>query len=273
LVLVDDLLDRTPEWRAFSPMEKAARIRTGPPLSLQHFDHGLSTTFHPRQDHVGKPLPSKTQQLMWRLHQWQHRARTHASRDRNLVQAMSELSRLADTLNIPPDVTENAARIYRKALQRGLVRGRSIQGVTAASLYLACRQTRLPRKLDTFADASNRTPKEVSRCIRLLHNALNLALPIDGPEKYLPKIASTLGLPQHLQNRARQLIQTARQHHAIEGKSPVSIAAAILYIAARMEDTPVTQLAIAMAAGVTEVTIRNRYKDLDRALDLDLVKS
>jgi transcription initiation factor TFIIB len=273
LVLVDELLDRTPEWRAFTLTEKASRARTGSPVSLQRFDKGFSTTFIPSQGPFGTRLSSTTRRKMQRLQRWQHRARTQSSRDRNLVQAMNELTRLADTLNVPSDVTENAARIYRKALQQNLVRGRSIHGITAAALYLACRQVHLPRKLDLFSEDSSRTPKEVSRSIRLVLNVLGLTLPIDTPEKYLPKIISTLGLPHHVQNTALTLLQTARQRHAVEGKSPVGIAAATIYIAALLENTPITQQKIATVADVTEVTIRNRYQDLARTLDLDLVKS
>jgi transcription initiation factor TFIIB len=273
LVLIDDLLDRTPEWRAFTSEEWRRRMRTGAPASLRWFDKGLSTTFLPNNDSSGKQLPPSVRYKMQRLQRWQHRARTQASRDRNLAQAMTELTRLADTLNIPPDVTENAARIYRKALQNDLVRGRSIHGITAASLYLACRQMRLPRKLNLFAEASSRTPKEVSRSVRVVLNALGLTLPIDTPEKYLSKIVSTLGLPQCVQNTALTIIQTAHQHHAIVGKSPVGIAAATIYLAARVEDIPVTQQKIAAVAGVTEVTVRNRYHDIVHVLNLDLVKS
>jgi transcription initiation factor TFIIB len=270
LVLVEDILDRTPEWRAFTPDEQRLRLRTGSPASLQHFDKGLSTTFLPHQGPFGTRLSAQVRQKMQRLQRWQNRARTQSSYDRNLVQAMAEISRLADHLTIPSDVKENAALIYRKALNRNLVRGRSIQAIAAASLYLACRLTQLPRKLSVFADNSDRTLKEISRYYRLIHRTLRITLPLDDPEKYLPNIASHLGLHQHVQNTAIQLIHKAQQRHAVVGKSPVGIAAAALYIAARLAETPVTQKTVAEAANVTEVTIRNRYQSLAYALNLKL---
>ena len=272
LVLFEDSLDPTPEWRAFTSEEHRARARAGAPTSLRHFNIGLSTTFRPHHDYVGNLLPSQARQKMLRLQRWQTRAQTQSSRDRNLVQAMSELSRLTDRLNIPSNVAENAAFIYRKVLHRKLIQGRSIHAITAASLYLACRLTKLPRKLTMFANASSRTIKEISRCYRLIHRTLNIEIPIDDPEIYLPKIASNVGLPQRVQNTAIQLIHTAQQRHAVVGKSPIGIAAAALYIAALLEDTPVTQKAVAEAADVTEVTIRNRYQSLARTLDLGLTK-
>lgn len=274
LVLDEDHLDQSPEWRAFSPDEQRARVRSGPPTSLRYLNGGLATTFLPRHDPSGNVLPFPAQQTMQRLQRWQHRAQTQSSHDRNLTQAMTELARLADYLNIPSTVTEHAAFLYRKALHQNLVRGRSIHAITAASLYLACRLTQLPRQLTMFADANEQPHararvKEISRYYRLLQRALNLEIPVDDPTIYLPKIASNLGLTQRIQNTAIQLIHSAKQRHAVVGKNPVSIAAAALYIAARGDATPVTQKAVAAAAEVTEVTIRNRYKSLTHALELE----
>jgi transcription initiation factor TFIIB len=267
------MLNRAPEWRAFTFEDQQTRVRTGAPVSLQFVDQGLATTFQPDKDAQGRVLPFEKRQLLWRLRRWQYRARAHSSQERNLMNAMTELTRLADALNIPSDIRENAAILYRKALHHNLIRGRSIHAVVAASLYLACRRTQLPRKLSTFAHQSNRTLKEITRCYRLIHNALNIDAPIDDPEKYIPKIASNLHAPQHVQNTAIHLIYKAHECHAVEGKNPVAIAAAALYIAGRLEHAALTQEQVAQAADVTVVTIRNRYQGLARALDLDLVKS
>jgi transcription initiation factor TFIIB len=272
LVLVEETLDMSPEWRAYSPAEKQLRERTGLPTTLRHSTMGFATTFLPHHDSGGQLLSSDVRQKMQRLQRWHHRMQMHSSRDRNLQRAMAELSRLADHLNIPPQVTENAAFIYRKALNNKLVRGRSIHAITAASLYLACRAMMLPRKLTMFADASSRTMKEISRCYRLIHQTLKIEIPIDEPEKYVSRIASKASLNQAIQNKAIKLIHAAQQRHAVMGKSPVAIAAAALYIAARRETAPVTQKAIATAAEVTEVTIRNRYRDLAQVLNLDLLR-
>jgi transcription initiation factor TFIIB len=272
LVLFEENLNPAPEWRAYTPEEKQVLARGGAPTSLRHFTMGFSTTFLPHHDSDGKLLPSAARQKMHRLQKWQSRAQMQSSRDRNLLVAMAELSRLADHLNIPQDVTEYTAIIYRKAFQRKIVRGRSIHAVIAASLYLACRLMRVPRKLTLFGEYSGRSMKEISRCYRLIHQSMNFSIPIDGPEKYVPKIASSARLDQSVQNTAVQLIHTAHSRHAVVGKSPVAIAAAALYIAARLGSVPVTQKNIATAAGVTEVTIRNRYQNLARILDLQLAK-
>ena len=272
LVLQDEILDQKPEWRAFTPEETRSKARTGPPASLRQFDKGLSTTFQPYKDTYGRSLPMRERLKMMRLRKWNIRARVHSSDERNLSQAMNELTRLSDKLHIPASVEENAALIYRKALDEGLIRGRSIKSIAAAALYAACRLTRTPRSLKEVAEASTRSRKDISRFYRLLQRELEMNMPVPDPAKYVSKIASKAGLSQKTQNTAIQLLQEASKRKAIVGKGPMGMAAATLYIAAAMNGEKITQREVAEAAGVTEVTIRNRYKDLDRLFDLGLKK-
>ena len=270
LVVSDLILDQEPEWRAFTPEEQRAKARAGAPTSLKQFDKGLSTTFQPYKDAYGRSLSINERLKMMRLHKWNIRATVHSSAERNLSQAMNELARLTDRLHVPSDVDEHAALIYRKVMGKGLTRGRSIKGFAAASLYAACRLTRTPRSLKEITDASPMKPKDVSRCYRLLQQELAMNMPVDGPAKYVSKIASKAGLSQKTQNTAMQLLKEARKRWAVVGKGPTGMAAATLYIAATMNGEKITQRELAKAAEVTEVTVRNRYKDLDELFDLGL---
>ena len=142
------MLDKGPEWRAFTQQEKASRSRVGMPTSYSIHDKGLSTTISQvDRDAFGRKLPQSTRLQMWRLRKWQIRSRVHSSIDRNLSQAMSELERLSGKVSISPSLKEKAALIYRKALEKGLVRGRSINAITSAALYAACRESGTPRTL------------------------------------------------------------------------------------------------------------------------------
>jgi transcription initiation factor TFIIB len=270
LVLQDEILDQKPEWRAFTPEETRAKARTGPPASLKRFDKGLTTTFQPYKDTYGRALPMRERLKMMRLRKWNIRARVHSSAERNLSQAMTELTRLSDKLHIPASVEENAALIYRKALDKGLIRGRSIKSIAAASLYAACRLESTPRSLKEVAEASTRRRKEISRGYRLLQQSLNIRMPVDNPAKYVSKIASRVRLDQTTENLAIKLLQKAKKIKVDVGKGPTGIAAAALYIAAIMNKSKVTQRELAKAAGVTEVTVRNRYGGLNKSLDLGL---
>ncbi|KAF6249708.1 MAG: transcription initiation factor IIB, partial [Nitrosopumilus sp. YT1] len=137
-----------PEWRSFQKDGGSDPARTGAPSSLTIHDMGLSTIINPQnRDATGKPLTASMKSTITRLRTWDSRSQSSATADRNLRQALNELNRLKDKLTISSSVLEKAAYLYRKALEKKLVRGRSISAMIAASLYAACRDTETPRTL------------------------------------------------------------------------------------------------------------------------------
>jgi transcription initiation factor TFIIB len=269
LVLYEQMLDKGPEWRAFTQQEKASRSRVGTPTSYSIHDKGLSTTISQiDRDAFGRKLPLSTRLQMWRLRKWQIRSRVHSSIDRNLAQAMTELDRLSGKVNASPAIKEQAALVYRRSLDKGLVRGRSISGVAAASLYAACRKSGLPRSLREIAEASLVNRKDVARCYRLLLQELDFHMPISDPLTYISKIAEKNGISGKAQGAAIAILREARKKRVASGKDPIGMAAASLYIACLQNNEKITQKDIAEVAGVTEVTVRNRYKALKKQLSL-----
>ena len=271
LVLYEQMLDKGPEWRAFTQQEKTSRSRVGSPSSYSVHDKGLSTAISQvDRDAFGRKLPLATRLQMWRLRKWQIRSRVHSSADRNLAQAMSELDRLSGKVYVTPPIKEKAAVIYRKALDKGLVRGRSIAAIAAASLYAACRGSGTPRTLNEIGEASLVAKKDVARCYRLLLQELNVKMPIADPLTYVSKIAEKNEISGKTQGAAIGILRQARIKRASAGKDPMGLAAAALYIACLQNNERKTQKDIADAAGVTEVTVRNRYKSLKKQLNLEV---
>lgn len=271
LVLYEQMLDKGPEWRAFTVEEKASRSRVGMPTSYSIHDKGLSTTISQiDRDAFGRKLPVSTRLQMWRLRKWQIRSRVHSSIDRNLAQAMSELDRLSGKVSISPPIKEKAALVYRKALDKGLVRGRSISAIAAASLYAACRQSGTPRTLREIAESSLVDRKDVARCYRLLLHELEFHMPISDPLTYVSKIAEKNGVSGKTQGAAIQILRDAKRMRFSAGKDPMGMASAALYLACLQKNEKITQKDIADAAGVTEVTVRNRYKALKKQLSLEV---
>jgi transcription initiation factor TFIIB len=269
LVVYEQMLDKGPEWRAFTQEEKASRSRVGMPTSYSIHDKGLSTTISQvDRDAMGRKLPLSTRLQMWRLRKWQIRSRVHSSVDRNLSQAMSELERLSSKVSITPSLKEKAALIYRKALDKGLVRGRSINAIASAALYAACRESGTPRTLRDIAEASLVDRKDVARCYRLLLQELHFSMPVADSLTYVSKIAEKNQISGKTQGTAIKILADAKKKRFASGKDPMGLAAAALYIACLLNDEKVTQKDIAEAAGVTEVTVRNRYKALKRQLNL-----
>ncbi|MEM3451249.1 MAG: transcription initiation factor IIB [Nitrososphaerales archaeon] len=258
-----------PEWRAFSKEEKEDRSRTGIPSSLAMHDMGLATVIGTKDiDASGKSISAFMKSTIERLRTWDSRSQVHEPADRNLRQAFSELDRLADKLSVSDAVIERAAYIYRKALEKGLVRGRSISALIAAALYAACRDTEIPRTLKDLSAVSNIRKKDIARCYRLLLREMDLKMPVVDPIKCVSRITSKAKLSEKTKRRALEILKKAEEMKTSAGKDPMGLAAAALYVACVLEGENKTQKDIAEAAGVTEVTIRNRYKGLKAALKL-----
>jgi len=268
-VLTDQPMESEPEWRSFSKEEHEGRSRTGVPTSLAMHDMGLATIIGPTdRDATGKPLSASMRSTIERLRTWDSRSQVHEPIDRNFRQAFSELDRLKDKLAVGDAVIEKAAYIYRKALDKGLVRGRSISALIAASLYAACRDTETPRTLKDVGHSSNIKRKDIARCYRLLLRELGLRMPVVDPIKCIARIASKAGLSEKTKREATKILKTAEEIKISAGKDPMGLAAAALYVACVTNGENKTQRDVAEAAGVTEVTIRNRYKGLKISLSL-----
>ncbi|UCE11279.1 MAG: transcription initiation factor IIB [Candidatus Thorarchaeota archaeon] len=272
LVLSDHRIDTGAEWRAFSSDESETRSRVGAPARYTVHDKGLSTIIDWRdRDTSGRKLSPTRRSEIYRLRKWQIRSRVHSSMDRNLAQAMSELERLASQLGIPKPIRELSALLYRKSIIHKLVRGRSIEAMVAATLYAACRIRLKPRPLDEVADASRVDKKKLGQCYRLLLRSLNIKVPLSNPVDYIGRFASELSLSSKVQLRTVELLEKSRDFGLTIGRDPLGLAAAAIYVASIMLDERRTQREIAEVARVTEVTVRNRYKELVLKLGIDTI--
>lgn len=270
LVIDERRIDDGPEWRAFTPEERKARSRTGNPVRYYFHDKGLSTIIGWRnRDTSGKMFSSERRAEISRLRKWQIRSRVHGSVDTNLSRAMSEIERLSSQLGLERSAYELAAMLYRKLIVKKKVRGRSIDALAAASIYAALRFRKTPRSLKEIGLHTHIDWKVVGRYYRLLVQKLKLRLPIPDPVNYVPKLITKLNLPSVMQETVIQVIMDAKNHGGLlTGRDPRGIAAGAIYIASILTDNRVTQREIAAAAGVTEVTVRNRYKELVRELEI-----
>ncbi|WP_306059758.1 transcription initiation factor IIB [Natronococcus wangiae] len=268
LVVEEDEIDRGPEWRAFDAAEKDEKSRVGAPTTNMMHDQGLSTNIGWQdKDAYGKSLSSRQRQKMQRLRTWNERFRTRDSKERNLKQALGEIDRMASALGLPENVRETASVIYRRALEEDLLPGRSIEGVATSSLYAAARQAGTPRSLDEISAVSRVDKMELTRTYRYIIRELGLEVQPADPEHYVPRFVSDLELSDETERMARELLDSARDEGVHSGKSPVGLAAAAVYAAALLTNEKVTQNDVSEVASISEVTIRNRYKELLEASD------
>jgi len=183
---------------------------------------------------------------------------------------MSELERISSQIGIPNPVKQTAANLYRKVIKKSLIRGRSIEAMVAATIYGACRIRRIPRTLEEIAKHSHVSKKELGRCYRLVLRELEMSIPISDPRDFIPRFSAELQLSGRVQSQAMEILEKAKKAGITAGKDPTGLAAAALYIAAILEDERRTQREISEVAHVTEVTVRNRYKELVKKLGLDV---
>jgi transcription initiation factor TFIIB len=269
LVLSDHSIDMGPEWRAFTADEQNARQRVGGPVDWTKFDQGLTTIIGRQNvDASGRKLSSTRRAQIHRLRKWQIRTKVHSSDKRNLAVAMTELHRISSQLSIPYSIRETSAVIYRKALRKRLTRGRTILGMIAASLYLACRVHTVPRPLEEICDQIHITRKELSLCVRLILRYLNLKIPHSSPVDFVHRFGTELDLPGDAKKKAIDILHDAKRERLTIGKDPKGMAAAAIYVASILTGSRRTQLEIAKTARVTEVTVRNRYKEMVEKLNI-----
>lgn len=265
-VIEDSMIDLTQDWRAFDQEQKSNRARAGAPLTPTKHDKGLTTKVGKGPGELFKVSPDKRAQY-YRLKKWQ--SRIVNSKNRNLSFALSELKRLVSYLGLPKSVHEEVASLYEKAVDEGLVRGRSMEAVVAALIYAVSRQHKTPRTLDEITEASGVDRREIGRTYRYVCRQLGIRILPSQPEDYIPRFSTMLGLSDQTQAKALEILEKAKEHDITSGKGPVGVAAAALYIAAVLTNHRKTQREVAEAVDATEVTIRNRYKEIVEALDIE----
>ena len=261
-VKTDSSLYKGPEWRAFTPRESAARER-GSPTNFSSINGGFFTSFKAIKDAKGARLTPEELQKWKRLRRFDFRAKSEDNKTRNFSQAMTEIERYSDLLYLPKYHRNKAASLYRSALQRDLLRGRTISDFAAAAIYAACRLLRVPRSLSEVSKASGRSLRDVSRTYRLLVREFDLKMPVDDPMKFVPKLASNLKISLGSEKVTIEILQDAAERKMHVGKDPRSMSAAALYLACKSNHERVTQKRVADAAGISTVSMRNRLRELE----------
>ncbi len=266
LVLKEEMIDTGQEWRAFDSEQMSRRARGGAPLTFTKHDKGLTTEIGKGLGELYKVAPKKRAQY-YRLTKWHKRL--IKSKDRNLSFALSELQRVISFLNLPRPIHERIAKYYEEAVNKGLVRGRSIESVVAALTYAVGREFASPRTLDEISEASGVEKREIGRTYRYIARELGVRILPADPTTFIPRFCSMLGLSDRVQAKSGEILKKAKKHDITSGKGPTGVAAAAIYIACVLVGEKRTQREVADICGITEVTIRNRYKEIVEKMGIE----
>jgi transcription initiation factor TFIIB len=236
---------------------------TGMPTSLASHNGGLYTLIgRTYKDASGCKIKPFVHSTMGRLRTWNFRIQTNTSTDRNLRVAFNELSILKPKLGLSDALINKSAYIYRKAQERGLIRGRTISAVLTAAIYISCREVGIPKTLREIARANNIAGKIVPKAYRMLLSELDLKIPNSDPMKCIVRIANKVGIKENTKRIAIDIMDKIIKKEISAGKAPMGMAATVLYISCIHTGENKTQKDIAEAAGISGVTIRKRFKDL-----------
>lgn len=239
----------------------------GPKSSLAMHDMNLSTMIgKSKRDSSGQVINSNNQAKMTRLRTWDMRTQFRDSSFRSFRIAFSLLNNLKNKLALPDSVIERTAYTYRKIEHKGLVRGRSIPSVLTACLYLTCRELAIPRTIDEIQEGSNVKRKQIAREYREIVKTLELNVPPVNYFQCLEKISNSLQFDGKITRGAMTLMQNISDLGISAGKDPMGLAAAVLYFLSQTEGKTIKQQDIANAAGITDVTLRARTKEVKNKL-------
>lgn len=269
LVIEDQYINQGPEWRAFDQEERNKVARTGPPVKRPS---DLPTVIDWKNtDSYGRSIPTRNRPGVYRLRKWQQMVSRGKIPRGNMTSALSRLDKMSSSMELPRQVREATATLYRRAVEQKLLKGRSMEAVIAAALYAACRQYGVPYTLEEVADSCEVNKKEIGKTYRFISRELKLNLISPQPQDYLSRFCRKLELNEDTERKALEILRRTEEQGLTSGRGPTGIAAAIIYITSLSCGENRTQNEVATVAGVTEVTIRNRYKELVEQLDLDIL--
>jgi transcription initiation factor TFIIB len=263
MVIHDNVESLGPEWRIYSGDDVESKSRTGMPTSLAFHDMGLSTFIsYSNVDANGVVISPEQMSKVQRMRRWNKISSNNRSYHRNLKNAFAILSTVKDKLSLNDALIEKSAYNYRKALDKHIIKGRSIRALVVASVYAACRELNVPRTLDEIAGTANTDAIFSGKCYRLLVRHLKLHLPVIDSNVYLAKIANKARVSERTYRKALEMLTTIKENPVSHGKDPNALAVAVLYAACLKEGEKVSQAQIAVAGDTSIVTLRKRFQDV-----------
>ncbi len=271
MVISDTHIDHGPEWRTFRGDTGPDRSRTGAPT--KDWNKGLAPSTEigwMNIDSYGNSIPGKNRAQIYRLRKWQRRIRKYKTAQRNMIWGFSEIDKICATKELPPHVNELAKQLFRRASEMNLIQGRGIECMVAATIYASCRIHNVPRTLNEIARDLNMSKRDLGRTFRKISKEMELRLNITNPSDYVSRFCSRLKVNGKTLGSAIELVEAADKMGYTSGKDPAGIAASAIYIATLTTGQIRTQGEVSRASGVTEVTIRKRYKEMIKMLDLKI---
>lgn len=249
LVVGDRVIDVGSEWRTFSN-EKAGNdpSRVGSSENPLYNGNDLSTNIS-REGIVDDGTGPKY-----------HNRKAISSSDRTLMNAYKEISNMADRISLAKTIVDRAKLLFKQVHDGKTLKGRSNDAIASACLYIACRQEGVPRTFKEICAISRVSKKEIGRCFKLILKALETSVDLITTGDFMSRFCSNLNLSQTIHRAASYIARKAVDLDVVPGRSPISVAAAAIFMASQLSDDKKQAKEIGDIAGVAEVTIKQSYK-------------
>jgi len=270
VVVAEQMADYGPESTSNNLEEKMKLARATGHTTLAQHDLGITTEISiSSKDFSGKTIDSQVVSQMHNLRKWHQRVRVSSSRERRLANVLTKVAETCQNLSLPRNVLETASLIYRNLDDHMDVKGKSVTSISIATVYMACKQCDVIRSLEEITRAIC-VPQDVktksklaARYYRTMVMEMGPAVtPVVTMDKYISKIANFTQIDVRVERLAVEIAEKTRDHSLADGKAPNGIAAAYLYVASILLGQSVLQRDVSSVAGITEVTIRNRCKEI-----------
>jgi transcription initiation factor TFIIB len=270
VVVADQIADFGPETISSNLEDKMKLARaTGQTTYSQH-DLGITTEISlGTKDFSGKTINHEVANQMHNLRKWQQRIRVSSPKERRLANVLAKMGKTCDSLNLSKNVLETASMIYRNLDGHVDVKGKSVVSITAATIYMACKQCDVIRSLEEICrgicpskDVKSKTKLAARYYRTMIMEMGQFTAPVVTMDKYISKIANMTQTEVRVERLALEIAEKTKDSSISDGKAPNGIAAAYLYVASVLLGQNVLQRDISSVAGVTEVTIRNRCKEI-----------
>ena len=264
---------------------------TGPTINNELTSHNITITVpyniesptiigRTNVDATGRKIGTDMENIINKLRVLEKRTRYNNATDRNLKYAFEQMNKLKYKLGIPDVIIKKSFYFYKKAQSSGIVRGRTIDGIVSASIYLACKEFERPTTLKEISKATNVKIKTISHYYRILVVELGLeTVPVIDPMKCIVKITNKMNLKESTGRKAIQIMADVKRNMIHEGKNPIAIAASTVYAACKIDEDynskkgkTKTQREIAKSIGISDSVLRKWYNDIVYTLNLKSIK-
>lgn len=265
VVLVEKMVDFVSEFHS----TEYQNSRVGPKSTLKVHDRGLSTDIgKSNKDASGNPVSYQMKGHLRRIRFWDSRSKQTGSSRRNLKKALLEMDKLSEKMSLSDSIIERASYFYRKISDRGLIRGRSVNATVGACVHAACRELGTNRTLSEISKNLNERQKNISKTYRACFQNLEIDVPVADITKIIVRFSNDLGINEKTKRDALSIFKKLEKIRLVSGKKPNAVAATVIYMAIIRNKEDISQQKISKVSGITPVTIRNRYQEFNKFINM-----